>query len=82
MNQESTISTSSHAHLHYVKTSSESLGSFKIHTEGIGSKLMKIISFNGQGLGKNDQSIINLIEIKFRPINVGLGYLGGMIEAR
>jgi hypothetical protein len=53
------VSASSYALYVYVETSSEHHGSFELHTKGLGSKLMKRMRINAQGLGKIGQGMKN-----------------------
>jgi len=50
------------------------VGSFEKHTRGIGSKLMSKMGYEGKGLGKHAQGIIEPIMVEERPEYLGLGY--------
>ncbi|KAH9314353.1 hypothetical protein KI387_022980 [Taxus chinensis] len=52
----------------------EVFGLFEKHTRGIGSKLLDKMGFDGRGLGKNGQGIVNPIQVKDHPHFVGLGF--------
>ena len=50
------------------------IGSFEKHTRGIGSKLMSNMGYEGKGLDKHAQGIVEPIMVEERPKYLGLGY--------
>ncbi|XP_057441812.1 uncharacterized protein LOC130733602 isoform X2 [Lotus japonicus] len=55
-------------------TSSANIGSFEVHTNGFGSKMMAKMGYvEGEGLGKNGQGMAQPIEVIQRPKSLGLG---------
>jgi hypothetical protein len=54
----------------------ETFGDFEKHTRGIGSKLMRKMGYDGQGLGKEGQWILIPIVSQQRPEYESLGFSG------
>lgn len=50
------------------------LSSFEKHTRGIGSKLIIKMGYEGKGLGKHAQGIVEPNMVEERPKYLGLGY--------
>jgi tuftelin-interacting protein 11 len=56
--EANTMMTVKHGKLTFQDPSSRDLGDFEKHTRGIGSKLMRQMGYDGQGLGKEGQGIL------------------------
>jgi hypothetical protein len=52
----------------------ECFGGFESHTRGIGSKLLLKMGYEGKGLSKHAQGIVESIVVEERPRYCGLGY--------
>ena len=52
----------------------ECFGAFERYKRGIGSKLLMKMGYEGKGLGKHAQGIIEPIVVEERPRYLGLGY--------
>lgn len=50
----------------YTNISQEPFGGFEKNTKGIISKLTTQIGYNGQGIGKRKQGIVNPIIVEYR----------------
>ena len=64
-----------HSNLSSISSLERCVGSFEKHTRGIGSKLMLKMGYEGKGLGKHEQGMIEPIMIEERPKKFGLGYV-------
>jgi len=64
-----------HSDLSSVSSLERCVGSFEKHTRGVGSKLMIKMGYEGKGLGKHAQGMIEPLSIEERPKNLGLGYV-------
>jgi hypothetical protein len=59
-----------------IDISQEKLGEFEKHTRGIGSKLLRKMGYDGQGLGKSRQGILSPIVATPWAKHEGLGFDG------
>jgi hypothetical protein len=67
MTEKSIIHSSLLCLFDFIESIKGSLGQFELHTKGIGSNLLNIVGFNGQGLGKNDKGMKKPLEVESRP---------------
>jgi len=63
-----------HSYLSSNSSKNAYISSFEKHTRSIGPKLMSKMGYEGKGLGKNAQGIIEPIMVEERPKYLGLGY--------
>jgi hypothetical protein len=59
-----------------IDISQEKLGEFEKHTRGIGSKLLRKMGYDGQGIGKRRQGILSPIVVTPWAKHEGLGFDG------
>ena len=64
-----------HSNLSSNSSTNRCVGSFQKHNRGIGSRLMLKMGFEGKGLGKHSQGMIDPILVEERPKRFGLGYV-------
>ena len=57
-----------------ISSQDKCVGSFEKHARGIGSKLMIQMDYEGKGLGKHAEGIVEPIIVEERPKYLGLGY--------
>ena len=57
-----------------ISSQNECFGDFERHTRGIGSKLLMKMGYEGKGLGKHAQGIVEPIVVEERPRYSSLGY--------
>jgi hypothetical protein len=59
----------------------DNLGEFEMHTKGIGSKLLREMGYNGQGLGRRRKDIISPIVVESGVKPKSLGFNNGEEKA-
>ena len=64
-----------HSNLSSVSSLERCVGSFEKQTGVLGSKLMIKMAYEGKGLGKHAQGMVDPISVEERPKNLGLGYV-------
>ena len=64
-----------HSNLSWNSSSDRCVGSLENHTRGIGSKLMLKMVYEGKGLDKHSQGMLDPIFVEERPKKFGLGYV-------
>ena len=64
-----------HSNLSSISSLERCVGSFEKHTKGIGSKLMIKMGYEGKGLGKHAEGMVDPVSVEERPKNLGLGYV-------
>ena len=71
MNEEEVL----HSSFSLVSSLERRVGSFKKNMRGIGSKLMIKMGYEGKGLDKHAQGMVEHVSVEERPKNLGLGYV-------
>ena len=64
-----------HSNFSSISSSDRCVGSFENHTRGIWFKFMLKMGYEGNGLGKHAQGMIDPILVKERPKKFFLGYV-------
>ena len=64
-----------HSNLFSNSSSDRCVGSIEKHTRGLGSNLILKMGYEGKGLGKHTQGMIEPIMVEERPKNFVLGYI-------
>jgi len=63
-----------HSDLSSISSLERCVGFFEKHTRGVGFKLMIKMGYEGKGLGKHSQGMIEPLSVVEQPKDVGLGY--------